>query len=165
MRIRSDASSPFVRHSYWKAYTNQCYGARRRGIEFQLTFEQWLSIWKASRRLSRRGTRSGQYVMARFGDCGPYAVGNVKIITTNRNRKEAKQPIQIRSPESRGRSSLALRAISPLTEDQVSEIRRRYVFRSPDANTVALAREYGVAQATIWFIVTNRSWKPLEAYQ
>ena len=162
-KLRFEKASQAAR--YRDMWRQQRIRSRKRGIEFQLTFEQWLSIWKISRKLPLRGIQSGQYVMARHGDRGPYAVGNVKIITTNHNRKEAKQPIQIRSPESRGRSSLALRAISPLTEDQVSEIRRRYVFRSPEANTVTLAREYGVAQATIWFIVTNRSWKPLEAYQ
>jgi hypothetical protein len=163
-RLRFNAASPIARYrSMWR---DQRRHARRRGIEFQLTFEQWLLIWETSGRLPERGKETGQYVMARPGDQGPYAVGNVRIITVNQNAGESKGMTgQIQSLATCGKISFAHRARSSLTEAQVSEIRRRYVPRSPDANTVVLAREYGVAQATIWFIIANRSWKPLGAYR
>jgi hypothetical protein len=162
-RVRSDAS-PFARHPYWKAYTNQRYQALRRGIAFQLEFKQWLSIWKASGHLPNRGKQKGQYVMARHGDCGPYANGNVKIVTINQNGHESKGKTGQTTPiECREKISLSHRKLSPLTEAQVREIRRSYVPYSRDANTVALAREYGVAQATVWTIIANRSWKPQAA--
>jgi hypothetical protein len=63
-------------------------GARRRKIGFLLSFDEWLSIWIKSGKLPFRGSRRGQYVMARLGDKGPYAVGNVKIITTEENVRE-----------------------------------------------------------------------------
>lgn len=65
------------------------YDARRRGVVFLLTFDQWLSIWKRSGKWTRRSNRRGGYCMARFGDRGPYAVGNVKIILHSDNVSEA----------------------------------------------------------------------------
>jgi hypothetical protein len=64
--------------------------AKRRGIAFELTFEEWLEIWEASGHFEERGTRSHQYHMARHGDLGPYAVGNVKIVTASQNAAEGK---------------------------------------------------------------------------
>jgi hypothetical protein len=61
--------------------------ACRRGIPFLLTFEEWLAVWGDL--LGARG-RSG-YVMARHGDAGPYAVGNVRIITTQENSREQRR--------------------------------------------------------------------------
>ena len=66
----------------------QC--AKRRGIAFELTFEEWLEIWENSGHFDERGRRAHQYQMARHNDLGPYAVGNVKIITTSQNIKEVK---------------------------------------------------------------------------
>lgn len=54
--------------------------ARRRGIDFQLTFEQWWNVWRRSGHWDQRGNRRGAYVMSRHGDVGAYAVGNVSII-------------------------------------------------------------------------------------
>jgi hypothetical protein len=47
---------------------------------------------------------------------------------------------------------------SILSDDQVSDIRSRYQFRSPN-NTYSLAREFGVSQPTIHCIVTGKLWK------
>lgn len=38
------------------AYTTQRLAARRRGIGWELTFEQWLRLWRASGRLADRGS-------------------------------------------------------------------------------------------------------------
>lgn len=59
------------------------------GIPFLLSFEQWLRIWHESGHLFERGSRKHQYVMARHGDSGPYAIGNVKIIPVEENMSEA----------------------------------------------------------------------------
>jgi hypothetical protein len=66
-------------------FAGQRWDAQQRHIPFELTFEEWREIWEMSGKLSERGPRSHQYVMARFGDVGPYAVGNVKIITAREN--------------------------------------------------------------------------------
>jgi hypothetical protein len=73
--------SPYARFMQQRA------NARHRGIRFLLTFEQWWSIWRRSRRYAERGR--GRYVMARYRDSGPYAVGNVRIITYKSNVREA----------------------------------------------------------------------------
>lgn len=63
----------------WRGFRDQKNNARRRGIPFKLTYDEWLTIWRGSGKLSLRGTRKGSYVMSRIGDKGAYEVGNVKI--------------------------------------------------------------------------------------
>jgi hypothetical protein len=64
--------------------------AKQRGIEWKLTYEEWIHVWKASGHLHERGNYFGQYVMARYRDEGPYAVDNVRIITVTENTEEAR---------------------------------------------------------------------------
>ena len=55
--------------------------ARRRGVPFLLTFEEWVTVWFESGHFDERGNKTASgYVMARFGDEGPYALGNVEIV-------------------------------------------------------------------------------------
>jgi hypothetical protein len=63
--------------------------AKRRGVPFDLTFEQWLDVWKSSGHFDARGnkTRDG-YVMARKDDRGGYTVGNVSIKSNAANTAE-----------------------------------------------------------------------------
>lgn len=72
-----------------------CYGHHRssakvRGIGFELTFHEWWKIWKDSGKWLERGRSSHCYAMARHGDVGPYAVGNVSIITVGENCRAVK---------------------------------------------------------------------------
>jgi NUMOD3 motif len=76
------------RKAYFKYYHWHKCSARECGIEFLLTFDEWYKIWFDSGHLHERGPRKEQYCMARFGDSGPYAVGNVKIITMSENSHE-----------------------------------------------------------------------------
>lgn len=71
-----------------RKYSEHKRGAGYRGIAFELTYSQWLKIWERSGKLSERGRNGQQYVMARKGDAGPYAVGNVRIITARQNSSE-----------------------------------------------------------------------------
>ncbi len=64
-------------------------GAKKRGIAFHLTFEEWWDIWQSSGHWHERGKSKGQYCMARYGDEGDYEVGNVKIIPFGDNVREA----------------------------------------------------------------------------
>ena len=61
--------------------------AKQSGIPFLLTFEQWWQIWQESGHYENRGNGVSSYVMARPGDQGPYAIGNVEIITGGANLK------------------------------------------------------------------------------
>ena len=72
-----------------RATFNQCRSnSRRRGVGFELTFEQWLGVWIDSGHFQERGKGGNKYVMARLRDKGPYKIGNVKIITGAENRAE-----------------------------------------------------------------------------
>ena len=67
--------------------------ARSRGIEFLFTFEEWLKVWEDALGpdwMSKRGVGKGKHVMARFKDEGPYAPGNVEIITHPENVRTRK---------------------------------------------------------------------------
>ena len=76
------------RKPYYDVFYSQRHSAGIRGIEFLLTFEEWLKIWADSGHLRERGRGLGKYCMARYGDIGPYAVGNVKIILFGENTSE-----------------------------------------------------------------------------
>lgn len=71
---------------YKTQYGIQKQNARRRGIEWQLTYEEWLDIW--GDKIEMRGRGIGKYCMARNNDCGPYSKDNVKIILFEDNNKE-----------------------------------------------------------------------------
>jgi hypothetical protein len=75
------------RNLLYDKFMGHKYNAEGNGVRFELTFDEWLQIWTDSGFLDQRG--QGKYVMARLGDKGPYAVGNVKIITAAENVREA----------------------------------------------------------------------------
>jgi len=62
-------------------------GANARGIAFDLTFEEWTSIW--GQRIKERGHHVGQLGMLRTRDEGGYTVGNVRLGTPRENLQEA----------------------------------------------------------------------------
>lgn len=62
--------------------------AADRGIDFQMTFEEWMTIWLESGHWHQRGKGLGKYNMSRFNDTGPYAVGNVFIQRHEQNSSD-----------------------------------------------------------------------------
>src|SRR4051812_2946686 len=92
--------------SYRHAYIVQRRDAGYRGIDFLLSFDEWITIWKESGHLHERGKRRGQYVMARYGDIGPYAVSNVRIVPQEENHREASLG-KAMPPESRAKMSVS----------------------------------------------------------
>lgn len=72
-----------------RAYRDHKRHAKLRGIEFLLSYREWLCIWEQSGHLSERGRGRGKYVMARYGDVGPYSKDNVRIVTNAANVREA----------------------------------------------------------------------------
>lgn len=58
-----------------KRYHSQRNGAKKRGIEWRLTFREWLDWWGED--LDRRGSGRDQLQMQRKLDSGPYALGNI----------------------------------------------------------------------------------------
>lgn len=66
-------------------FLDQKVGARQRGIEFNLSFEEWWELWEPH--WSERGL--GKMVMCRDNDEGPYELGNVRIDTQANNNQES----------------------------------------------------------------------------
>lgn len=80
---KTDRGSPA-----WK-YVQQKRNARYRKIDWGFTLLTWWKLWGSDGHWLKRGTRKSQYVMARFGDSGPYAPENVYLATTTDNRHES----------------------------------------------------------------------------
>lgn len=76
------------RDSFAMRYFQQKRNAMFRGIEFRLTFPQWMRVWNESKKLNERGRGHGKFVMSRFGDAGAYEVGNVFIQSADSNNSE-----------------------------------------------------------------------------
>jgi hypothetical protein len=59
--------------------------AEARGIQFLLTFEEWLEWWRSTGKMTERGRHREEYVMARKGDEWAYELGNIECVTASRN--------------------------------------------------------------------------------
>ena len=73
-------------------YCSQKSHAKKRGIEWQFTFEEWVKWWEDNLGpdwMQKRGCTQGKHQMARNGDKGPYAPWNVQCLTHEQNRKDA----------------------------------------------------------------------------
>jgi len=70
---------------YKKKFTKNVLTAKYRGIGWELTFDQWMELWKD--RITQRGSRRGEYNLCRKDDRGPYAVGNCYVATGKHNRQ------------------------------------------------------------------------------
>lgn len=81
------------------AYVNQKKSAGYRKIKWELTFPEWMEIWKQSGHFDERGQGTGKYCMARICDRGSYSLGNVEIITHNQNSIDARAMDKIRAKE------------------------------------------------------------------
>jgi hypothetical protein len=81
-----------LKNKYW----TQKACAKRRGISFLLSYDDWWNIWQQSGKWNQRGCKKGQYVMSRYNDTGSYEVENVFIQQHGINIAEA-QTGRIRS--------------------------------------------------------------------
>lgn len=115
------------------AFFDQRNAAKWRGIEWEMTFEEWWEVWQKSGKWIERGRGHGKYQMARFGDSRPYTVANVKIITSDANLAE--------------RESLAgeLSATAKLTNEDIVLIREAEGLIS----RTELATHYGI---NYWYV-------------
>lgn len=90
---RSDNSSAAMK------FANQRNSARNRGIDWRLTFFEWMNIWIASGKWDQRGQGKGKYCMARKMDTGPYSVENVYITTCDDNVRDYQAELKVRGVE------------------------------------------------------------------
>jgi len=73
-----------AKRKWWDQKEN----AKRRDIEFDFPFEEWLQFWLDSGHWHERGCGAGTYVMSRKGDTGPYRIDNVEIKSQEENLRE-----------------------------------------------------------------------------
>lgn len=66
-------------HAYW----GQKHTSKQRGVEFKLTFQQWLDWWGTD--IDLRGRRRHQLQMCRYDDVGAYEIGNIYKATQAEN--------------------------------------------------------------------------------
>lgn len=146
--MRGKGKKPKISCKERQAYLLQRWGAKKvRGIEFDFTYEEWLAWWKRNLGpdwFNLRGRHSGQYVMARYRDEGPYAPWNVKCITMRQNCREAT------AGKNRGNAKL--------TKAEVTIIYLR-LKASPRGAIAALVKEFDVCNATIRDIKNKMTWE------
>lgn len=87
----------FVYEKYVKPYQQSVKGrfmrqqanAKARGIDWELTFEDWWKIWDESGKWDQRGREADSYCMSRRQDIGPYSKDNVVIKRVADNSQES----------------------------------------------------------------------------
>ena len=129
-----------------KAFREQRNNAKRRGVNWLITFDQWIKWWEKQlgpNWFEKRGKNSGQYVMARKRDKGAYSLGNVECITVTKNGRD-----QWRN----GRSGPAM-GPKKLTPKQVLEI-----YYSTDT-VPNIGRKYKVRAGNVEKIKRHQIWK------
>jgi hypothetical protein len=97
-RKRENGAKWAANNPEWCSYKAHRGAAKQRGVPFLLTFDEWLTIWRASGKFAQRGRASDEYCMARCGDQGAYAIGNVRICTNRENATERWQIVRQRRP-------------------------------------------------------------------
>ena len=78
-------------------FAQQKAGAKKRGIEWDMTFEEWCKIWEPH--WEKRGQHRDGRVMCRAHDQGAYRVDNVRIDTPKSNAAEAALMRRCASPQ------------------------------------------------------------------
>lgn len=137
--------------------------AAERGIEFKISFSEWVFVWQSSGKYNKRGRRKHEYCMARFGDTGPYAIWNVEIITSSKNG-QLSHIGRVQLESERLKRKITLTRSKKLTEEQITQIRVEYKPCQGKKTTFskrALAEKYGVCWLTIHNVIDNK----LPAYQ
>lgn len=94
-RSKKWRATPAGKYSEHKRY------ARQRGVEFLISFKDWLAIWQESGHWEKRGNRHGAYVMCRVGDEGPYAANNVFIGKFERNFADGREKFNVQRKHTR----------------------------------------------------------------
>lgn len=91
----------------YKAYISHSNGAKKRGIEFKLTFAQWWGLWESD--WEERGLGRLKKCMCRNGDRGAYEIGNVRIDTNLSNWHEKTHTLRTRRSTPEGEADYRLR--------------------------------------------------------
>jgi CRP-like cAMP-binding protein len=113
-------SSSRSRAGIFRQYKTNCI---RRGIPWELTFEEFCSFWDASGQWERRGRGKGKFCLARYGDSGPYALGNNYVAKNEDNASDSflVKPKRDRKHLSARQIEVAVLLAEGLTPTQIGE--------------------------------------------
>lgn len=131
------------------AYLIQKRKAFSRGIDFELTFEEWAQWWSEQGvdKNQSNGNTAETLCMCRKGDTGPYSLDNIYCATRRQNSIDSK----INKPAAGRTSGFARRVQTP-----------DGIFASRDI----AARHYGVTGECIgWRIVNWDNWNYIDSNQ
>lgn len=120
----------------WAAFVAQRWRAARRGIPFLLTIDEWWGWWNEDDRWRRRGAGTERLCMARNGDAGPYALGNIYCATSLQNLEDART-----NGRCEGRPP-------KLDDNDRSEIDR--MLREGAETVAQIAAKYGISRYTLY---------------
>ena len=90
-------------------------------IHWDLSFDDWLSIWTNSGKLNLRGRKKGQYCMSRQNDIGAYSASNVLIKPCQENTSEGQVGKCIPSRTGKSNPNAKKITISNITYNTVAE--------------------------------------------
>jgi hypothetical protein len=74
-----------TKDKFKQGYTRSKSDAKRRGIEFEFTFDEWKTWWLDTGKWELRGRKAGCFQMCRTNDVGPYSLANVYCDTIEAN--------------------------------------------------------------------------------
>lgn len=121
--------------AWWKSprgrFHRHISNAKKRGVGFRLTFEEWWGVWEASGKWSLRGRGRGQYVMARFGDQGVYEIGNVRICLASENLGERNRSHPISAEQASALGKVTWAKVPPEQRAAIMEARRSQRIYTP----------------------------------
>lgn len=135
IKVKDDLSEYEMAYLYDKFKNHRNGSLSERKIEFLLTFDEWLLIWIDSGHLHERGRKRGQYVMARNDDIGPYAIGNIRIVTNGTNNTEAHKGKK-HTEEHKQKMSIALKG------KKISEEHKQIISKRMLGNNWNLGRKH-----------------------
>ncbi len=102
--------------------------AKERGVEFTLTYAEWLEVW--GEKINQRGRGPDQFGMLRHRDEGGYTPGNVYIGTPKQNRQEKVVGDMVKSAQGHKTPS----AYRPKPPNEGAWLLRRDVFKESCEN-------------------------------
>ena len=126
----------------WKKFLTSRNNASKRGIDWKLTFKEWLTWWQSTGHYQDRGRGNGKYVMARVGDSGAYELANIFCHKHGDNVRDA----QRNKPKKLDHKQKL--------QDILNQIRKKRKVKTPDGEFES-AREAGryykiTGEAVVW---------------
>ena len=71
---------------YIDGYRNQRNHCKARGVEFNFSYEEWITFW--GKDIDKRGRGLDKLQMCRNNDIGPYSIGNIYKATHQQNSSD-----------------------------------------------------------------------------